>query len=178
MWFPVNNWRKHLFTHARLNRYFTAQSLSPLSQSKASKATVLSDGHCLMLMNNLRQVNPFRTKTPKIVIPKRKWTSIASSNWQQKFLYFHYKSVKLDVLGRQNNEHLAILFNLKSCQFAPTCRIVIFNLCICCQFEDLQIISPKIIQDYEPSQHLTVTNEGSFFCRNIFSLFWYTIQNF
>ena len=25
------------------------------------------------------------------------------------------------------------------------CRIVIFNLCICCQFEDLQIISPKII---------------------------------
>ena len=41
-----------------------------------------------------------------------------------------------------NNEHLAIFSNLKSCQFAP--RIVIFNLC-CCQFEDLQIISPKII---------------------------------
>ena len=40
-------------------------------------------------------------------------------------------------------EHLAILSNLKSCQFAP--RIVIFNLCICCQFEDLQIILPKII---------------------------------
>ena len=40
-------------------------------------------------------------------------------------------------------EHLAILSNLKSCQFAP--RIVIFNLCICCQFEDLKIISPKII---------------------------------
>ena len=39
-------------------------------------------------------------------------------------------------------EHLAILSNLKSCQFAP--RIVIFNLCICCQFEDSQIISPKI----------------------------------
>ena len=33
---------------------------------------------------------------------------------------FIYKSVKLDVLGRQNNpwEYLAILFNLKSCQFA------------------------------------------------------------
>ena len=54
--------------------------------------------------------------------------------------------------------HLAILSNLKSCQFAPRivifnlcicCQfaptIVIFNLCICCQFEDLQIISPKII---------------------------------
>ena len=39
-------------------------------------------------------------------------------------------------------EHLAILSNLKSCQFAP--RIVIFNLFLCCQFEDLQIISPKI----------------------------------
>ena len=40
-------------------------------------------------------------------------------------------------------EHLAILSNLKSCQFAP--RIVIFNLCICCQFEDSKIILPKII---------------------------------
>ena len=33
--------------------------------------------------------------------------------------------------------------NLKSCQYAP--KIVIFNLCICCQFEDMQIISPKMI---------------------------------
>ena len=39
-------------------------------------------------------------------------------------------------------DHLAILSNLNSCQFAP--RIVIVNLCIYCQFEDLQIISPKI----------------------------------
>ena len=38
---------------------------------------------------------------------------------------------------------MAILSNLKSCQFAP--KIVIFNLFICCQFEDSQIISPKII---------------------------------
>ena len=29
-------------------------------------------------------------------------TYILSSNWQHKFLYFHYKSVKLDVLCRQN----------------------------------------------------------------------------
>ena len=51
-------------------------------------------------------------------------------------------------------EHLAILSNLKSCQFAP--RIVICNLCIYCQFEDLQIISPKIIpMTHEPLQHLT-----------------------
>ena len=40
-------------------------------------------------------------------------------------------------------ENLAILSNLKSCQFAP--KIVIFNLFICCQFEDSKIISPKII---------------------------------
>ena len=39
-------------------------------------------------------------------------------------------------------EHLAILSDLKSCQFAP--KIMIFNLYVCCQFEDLQIILPKI----------------------------------
>ena len=39
---------------------------------------------------------------PQIFIPKRKWTSIVSSNWQQKCLYFHYKLVKLNVLCRQN----------------------------------------------------------------------------
>ena len=73
------------------------------------------------------------------------------------------------VLGRQNKIWtFGNPFQSKSCQFAP--RIVIFNLCICCQFEDLQIISPKIIP-YEPSQHLTVTNEGSFFCRKYFSFF-------
>ena len=54
-------------------------------------------------------------------------------------------------------EHLAILSNLKSCQFAP--KVVIFNLCICCQFEDPQIISPKLI----PMSHRNMTNEGSFF---------------
>ena len=45
--------------------------------------------------------NPFRTKTPKYLFLRGK-TSILSSNWQHKFLYFHYKSVKLDVLCRQN----------------------------------------------------------------------------
>ena len=64
--------------------------------------------------------------------------------------------------------HLAILSNLKSCQFAP--RRVIFNICICCQFEDSQIILPKIIpMMHEPSQHLIVTNEDSCFAEN-FSL--------
>ena len=40
-------------------------------------------------------------------------------------------------------QHLAILSNLKSCQFAP--KIVICNVCICCQFEDSQNIWPKIL---------------------------------
>ena len=85
-----------------------------------------------------------QNEDPKIFIFKRKKPLISSSNWQHKFLYFHYKSVKLDVLCRpKKNEHLATLSDLKSCQFAP--RIVIFNLCICCKFEDLQIISAKII---------------------------------
>ena len=47
------------------------------------------------------------------------------------------------VKDKMKYEHLAILSNLKSCQFAP--RIAFFNLSMCCQFEDLQIISPKII---------------------------------
>jgi len=40
-------------------------------------------------------------------------------------------------------EHRAIYSNLESCQFAP--KIVIFNLFTCCQFEDSQIISLKLI---------------------------------
>ena len=40
-------------------------------------------------------------------------------HWQQKFLYFHYKSVKLDQfcvdIIKYMYEHLAILSNLKSC---------------------------------------------------------------
>ena len=39
-------------------------------------------------------------RRPQIFIPKRKSTSIVSSNWQHKFLYFHHKSVKLYVLCR------------------------------------------------------------------------------
>ena len=81
------------------------------------------------------------------------------SNWQHIFLYFHYKSVKLmfcldistfglwpilsNLKRHINIWALAILSNLKSRQFGP--RIAIFNLSMCCQFEDLLIISPKII---------------------------------
>ena len=86
---------------------------------------------------------PIQNEDPKYLFPSgNQPLNIVSSNWQHKFLY--YKSVKLDVLYKQiEYEHSAILSNLKSCQFAP--KIVVFNLCICCQFEDSQIISPKII---------------------------------
>ena len=47
-------------------------------------------------------INPFRTKTPNYLFTRGNRPLIVSSNWQQKFLYFHYKSVKLVVLGRQN----------------------------------------------------------------------------
>ena len=49
-------------------------------------------------------VNPFRTKTQKylFLLKKEGGKCILSSNWQHKFLYFHYKSVKLNVLCSQN----------------------------------------------------------------------------
>ena len=107
--------------------------------------------------------------------------NILSSNWQHKFLYFHYKLVKLDVLLRQiKYEHLPIISNLETSQFAP--GIVICSLCICCKcycimlFEDSQIILPKIVP--MSHQHFTVTNEGSFFAEKKISSFWYIILNF
>ena len=44
----------------------------------------------------IKRLNPIGTKTPKYLF------SILSSNWQHKFLYFYYKSVKCVVLCRQN----------------------------------------------------------------------------
>lgn len=54
-------------------------------------------------------------RRPQIFIPKRKSISIASSNWQHKFLYFHDKSVKnlMFCVDKIKYEHLAILSNLK-----------------------------------------------------------------
>ena len=58
-------------------------------------------------------VNPFRTKTPKYLF-QEEINLYCVIKLQQIFLYFHYKSVKPDVLCRQiNYEHLAILSNLK-----------------------------------------------------------------
>ena len=116
-----------------------------------------------MSENNLKppwnHFNPFRTKTPKMYSQEE--INLYCIIKLATFLYFHYKISKTwCFVYTMKYEHLAILSNLNCCQFAP--KIVIFNLCICCQFEDLGIIFPKITS-CEPSQHLIVTNEGSFF---------------
>ena len=54
-----------------------------------------------MVTPSHKSINPFRTKTPNYLFFRGK-KNILSSNWQHKFHYFHYKSVKLDVLFRQN----------------------------------------------------------------------------
>ena len=59
------------------------------------------------------------------------------------FIFFTNQLNLMFCVDKINNKHLAFLSDLKSCQFAL--RIVIFNICIGCQFEDLQIILPKII---------------------------------
>ena len=95
----------------------------------------------LSLISN---INPFRTKTPKYLFPRGNkpllYHQIGNRNF---FIFITNQSNLMFCVDKIKYEHLAILSNLKSCQFAP--RIVIFNLCICCQFEDSQIISPKII---------------------------------
>ena len=93
---------------------------------------------------NFEYIILLQNEYPKIFIFKRKKLYL-SSNWQHNFFYFHYKSVKLHVLylDKIKYEQLAVLSDLKNCQFAP--RIAIFNLCICCQFEDTQITLPKMI---------------------------------
>ena len=68
------------------------------------------------------------------------------------FIFITNQSNLMFCVDKIKYEHLAILSNLKSCQFAP--GILIFNLYICCQFEDSQIISPEIIP---MGQHLIVT---------------------
>ena len=88
--------------------------------------------------------NTFRTKTPKYLLPGGNKPLLYHQIGNINFFIFINKSIKLDVLCRQNKIWtFGNPFQSKSCQFAPT--IVIFNLCICCQFEDSQIISPKII---------------------------------
>ena len=88
------------------------------------------------------ELNPFRMKTPKYSFPRGNEPLLYHQIGKKK-KSLQISKTCLFCVDKIKYEHLAILSNLKSCQFAL--RIVIFNLCICCQFEDLQIISPKII---------------------------------
>ena len=87
---------------------------------------------------------PFRTKTPTCFFPRGNkpllYHQIGNRNV---FIFITNQWNLMCCVDKIIYEHLAILSNLKSCQFAL--RKVIFNICLRCQFEDSQIISPKII---------------------------------
>ena len=89
-------------------------------------------------------LNPLRTKTTLYLLLQGNksllYHQIGNRNF---FIFITIQWNLMFCVDKIKYEHLAILSNLKSCQFAP--KIVIFNLFICCQFEDSQIISPKII---------------------------------
>ena len=91
-----------------------------------------------------RVVNPFRTKTPKYFFLRgRDLYYIIKLSTQISLFSLQISKTWMFCVDKIKCEHLAMLSDLKSCQFAP--RIVIFILCICCQFEDSQIILPEII---------------------------------
>ena len=99
---------------------------------------------CTHVSRTLKFFNPFRTKTQKYLFPGGNkpllYHQIGNRNF---FIFITNQKHLMFCVDKIKYEHLVILSNLKSCQFAP--RIVIFILCICCQFEDSQIISPKIM---------------------------------
>ena len=110
-------------------------------------------------------INPFRMKTPKYFFPRGNEPLLYHQIGNRNFFIFITNQSNLRFwVDKIKYEHLAILSNLKSCQFAP--KIVIFNLCICCQFEDLQIILPKII----PMSHRNIQlwQMRAHFMQNIF----------
>ena len=80
-------------------------------------------------------INPFKTKTPKYLFLRGNkpllYHQIGNRNF---FIFITNQENLMFCVDKIKYKHLAILSNLKSCQFAP--RIVIFNLCICWQFED------------------------------------------
>ena len=92
-------------------------------------------------------------RTPKYLFPRGNkplfHLQIGNTNF---FIFITNQSTLMFCVDKIKYGHLAILSNLKSCQFAP--KIVIFNLCICCQFEDSHIILPRII----PVSHHNILN--------------------
>ena len=91
-------------------------------------------------------INPFRTKTPKYLFPRGNEPRIVSSEiGNMEVSLFSLQISNFCMTNKIILNMLAILSNLHP-------RIVIFNLCICCQFEDSdRLFQPKII----PMSHAT-----------------------
>ena len=108
--------------------------------------------------------NPLRTKTTLYLFLRGNKSLLYHQIGNRNFFIFitiQWNLMFCQLLCRQDK--IWTFGNPFQSKKLPICtRIVIFNLCICCQFEDSQIILPKI-NSYEPSQHSTMTNEGSFF---------------
>jgi len=105
---------------------------------------------------------------PPIFIP-----ATVSSNWQHIYLHFHHKSVTLDVLCKQNVWKFGNHFHSKKVNFAP--KIVIFNLCLCYQFEDSQIHWKK---SHWAIATFICDKWGLICCSLYFYFLCYIIQNF
>ena len=101
---PAHHWLTVVQIYMEINKDAIYGSTSSVKECPNHCRVVKCIQQCSWL--HCFGTSPIQNEDPKIVIPKRKYilyTSILSSNWhEQKFLYFHYKSVKLDVLCRQN----------------------------------------------------------------------------
>ena len=105
------------------------------------QANLLALTHCWTMGSWVGRFNPLRMKTTFYLFLRGNKSLLYHQIGNRNF--FISITIQWNLMFCANKikyEHLAMLSNLKSCQFAP--RIVIFNLCICCQFEDSQIISP------------------------------------
>ena len=168
----------HTYIEWNYNIHFYIQTASLLCNS-----IIFNSLDPCVLISNLRLPTGYSLPAIKRVFRRQKQSCLSHSERRPQNIYSQEEmnlyciiklATKISLFSLQISktlfcvdkikyEHLAILSNLNSCQFAA--EIVIFNLCICCQFEDSQIISPKILP-MSHSQHLTVTNEGSFFAEN------------
>ena len=90
------------------------------------------------------------------------------------FLHFSFINNTTFCVDKIKYEHLAILSYLKSCQFTSKI-LVIFNIFLCCQFEDLHIILPKTIPMSQGNIELWQMRPH--FLHFFLSFLWYIIQN-
>ena len=116
--------------------------------------------------------NPLRTKTTLYLFLRENksllYHQIGNRNF---FIFITIQWNLMFCVDKIKYEHLAIISNLKSCQFAH--RIVIFNLWI--YVANLRI---HRIFRLNNSYEFNCDKWGLIFSSNFFSFFWYIIQNF